>query len=323
MTCTRAYNDAIVSCVDWMENEGGETDKQELNVLSLAPGRSSLLALFNSASNEALNSWIDENLGSRSSEASLLEPLPIASDLCQRVDRVTSLPSDLLLNSSDYCVALQPLTKPQKVPCAVPNQRTAPDSFDADVTMSSAGGFQKTPSLVSLESLSSNETKAAVHLYDYQQERWVDRFQELFEFYSTRGHTNVPTFYGHNLACWVRRQRHQFKRAKQGRRSTLTSGRVQLLELVGFTYDFHDLAWNTNFERLMEFYKVHKHCNVPAGFNGDTNASLFNWCKRQKRACRMFLENSDAIGTRMNAHRLRLLKSIGFRWDTAKKPQCI
>jgi hypothetical protein len=289
----------------------------------MAPdGKSSLFSLIHCGhTNENLNSWIDKNVG-----FTPFEPLPIASDLCRRVDSITSLPSDMINNSIDYCVALQPVTKPQKsFPECMLDQTNVQVPFDFNLLLGE--GIRKSPSLVSLESLSEDpptqETKGLVHLYDYQHERWVDRFQELFEFHSTRGHTNVPNNYGQNLAGWVRRQRHQFKRAKQGRRSTLTSGRVQLLELVGFTYDFHDLAWNTNFERLVEFYSVHKHCNVPASLNGVSNSSLFNWCKRQKRACRMYIENRDAIGTRMNSNRLQLLQSIGFRFDTVKKPQSI
>lgn len=316
MTCTRSYNDTMTSCVNWMENNGLEGDfMRETNMLGVAfCGKSSPHSMFKSENDEYLFSY----------ESDLLEPVPIASDLCQRVDCVTSLPSDLIENSLDYCVALQPLTKLlETVPGDSLDQTEV--QFCSDLNISLGGGIHRSPSLVSLESLSgtlpSKEMKETVHLYDYQQERWVDRFQELVGFYSTRGHSNVPNNYGRNLACWVRRQRHQFKRAKLGRRSTLTSARVQLLELVGFTHDFHDLAWNTNFNRLVEFYKVHKHCNVPASPYGDPNGSLFNWCKRQKRACRVYLENSDDIGTRMNAQRLRLLQSIGFRFDPVRKFQ--
>lgn len=319
MTWQRPYNNTLWDIFDCMDDNGVEACKGEKKFLGMAPVASSH-ALFNHSESDDNMFSIEQGFGLESQEADLMEPVPIACQLCQRVDTVDVFPSDLLRNYNEYCIALQPLTKSiSHLQVDTPTRGTPPVTFCSNFIKSSMGNSSESPSLVSLESMPSNAKKGAVHLYDYQLERWIDRYQELFAFFSSRGHTNVSNEYGHNLACWVRRQRHQFKRAKQSRRSTLTSGRVQLLELVGFKWDFHDLAWNENFERLREFYDVHKHCNVPTNLIGDKTASLFNWCKRQKRACRMYLQNNDAVGTRMTPKRLDLLKSIDFRWDPVKK----
>mmetsp|Transcript_27740 Transcript_27740/g.45866 ORF Transcript_27740/g.45866 Transcript_27740/m.45866 type:complete len:331 (+) Transcript_27740:165-1157(+) len=238
-----------------------------------------------------------------------LEPVPISSDI-QRDDKVSlkSLSQDLLRNASDYCLALKPL----EAFCVQDGNNQALSS-----------SFNVTPSFVCHKPSVTPATTDPVHLYDYQQERWMERYMELAKFFNNHGHSDVSNEYDVNLAGWVRRQRHQFKRAKQGRRSTLTVSRVQMLERVGFKWDFHDLAWNENFERLKIFVKIHNHCNVTSSNvslgSKEENDRLLNWCKRQKRAIRLFLKNKEAVGTRMNAKRFELLQSLGFKWETNKK----
>ncbi|KAG7340935.1 helicase domain protein [Nitzschia inconspicua] len=260
-----------------------------------------------------------------------LEPNPI-SGIIQRVPELplsSCLSQDLLKNCNDYCMALQPLDTKQVSSTTSSNSgwksnRNSMLSYAALNIPCPVSGVSRMYSDSSKMSASSTVTSEVVHIYDYQQERWMDRYQQLSTFFQEHGHSDVSHEFDSNLSGWVRRQRHQFKRAKQGRRSTLTTSRVQLLEQVGFKWDFHDLAWNKNFERLQAFYNVHKHCNVPTSscstFFGskEDNDRLLNWCKRQKRAIRMYLKNKAAAGSRMNAKRFAQLQSIGFRWEPVK-----
>jgi len=252
----------------------------------------------------------------------LLEPLPISSTI-QRVDKLpltSCLSEDLLKHCDDYCVALQSLNAMREL-ASQPNSNILPFSMVRSWNDCPKPGVTRSISDSSDVSSSSD----MVHIYDYQQERWMDWYHQLANFYNQYGHSDVCNDFDCNLAGWVRRQRHQFKRAKQGRRSTLTSNRVLLLEQVGFKWNFHDLAWNENFERLKAFYKIHKNCNVPTSTcsfgSKEDNERLINWCKRQKRAIRVYLTNKDAAGSRMNAKRLEMLKSIGFCWEPVKKSE--
>jgi hypothetical protein len=249
-----------------------------------------------------------------------LEPNPISGSI-QRVRHIplsSILSDDLLENCNEYCMVLQSLT--HEDPIVSTFLRTSSDPTFS-VSALSIGcpkpGVSRSYSLNS--TISFSDSSDVVHFYDYQQERWMDRYQQLSTFFQQHGHSDISYEFDSNLAGWVRRQRHQFKRAKQGRRSTLTVNRVQLLEQVGFKWDKHTLAWFENFERLKVFYNIHKHCNVPTNNcssicfgTKEENDRLLNWCKRQKRAIRAYLKNKDAVGSRMDARRLQLLQSIGF-----------
>jgi hypothetical protein len=257
-----------------------------------------------------------------------LEPKPIYG-IIRRVRHLplTSFLSDeLLKNCNDYCVALQSVTNDEPIDSTVLRTSSNPSfCVGAHSIECPKLGIPRSYSesvIVSSGPPAATGSSDEVHIYDYQQERWMDRYQQLSAFFQEHGHSDVSNEFDSNLAGWVRRQRHQFKRAKQGRRSTLTVSRVHLLEQVGFKWDKHSLAWFENFERLKQFYKIHKHCNVPTSNSfgsKEENDRLLNWCKRQKRAIRMYLTNKDAVGSRMDVQRLELLQSIGFRWQPVKQ----
>jgi hypothetical protein len=67
---------------------------------------------------------------------------------------------------------------------------------------------------------------------------WGDRFSELAEYQSIRGHCNVPKGYSENakLANWVRAQRDQCKLHLEGKPSQMTLSRIQALESLSFEW---------------------------------------------------------------------------------------
>ena len=68
--------------------------------------------------------------------------------------------------------------------------------------------------------------------------RWVERYNDLKAYKSLHGTCNVPDKYELNqtLATWVRNQRTQYRKAQNGVVSTMTNGRIELLESVGFEW---------------------------------------------------------------------------------------
>ncbi|CAJ1955991.1 unnamed protein product [Cylindrotheca closterium] len=75
-------------------------------------------------------------------------------------------------------------------------------------------------------------------IWDSHSASWEQRMSDLLEFRDKHGHCHVPTHYQENkqLAIWVKCQRRQHKLLKQGRSSTLTSDRLEVLDKVGFEW---------------------------------------------------------------------------------------
>lgn len=65
---------------------------------------------------------------------------------------------------------------------------------------------------------------------------WHKRFNELVEYQKENGHCNVPQKYSSNVSLgkWVHRQRHEFKKIRDGEPSFLTKHRIDALEKIGF-----------------------------------------------------------------------------------------
>ena len=67
---------------------------------------------------------------------------------------------------------------------------------------------------------------------------WEDKFIELVGYKQKFGHTNVPSTSEDfpKLAIWIKRQRRQYKFLVEGRASTITLGRKEKLESIGFSW---------------------------------------------------------------------------------------
>jgi hypothetical protein len=65
-----------------------------------------------------------------------------------------------------------------------------------------------------------------------------DRLSELADCRKIHGNCNVPKNYSENtkLACWVSHQRQQYKMRAEGKKSPLTSFRIQEMEILGFDW---------------------------------------------------------------------------------------
>jgi hypothetical protein len=65
---------------------------------------------------------------------------------------------------------------------------------------------------------------------------WDDRFSELADYRNIHGHCNVPKGYSENprLAKWAAKQRYNYKLHQDGKKSFLTTHRIQALKSLGF-----------------------------------------------------------------------------------------
>jgi hypothetical protein len=84
--------------------------------------------------------------------------------------------------------------------------------------------------------VSSDESTGTTSYPAFQNERWMDRFHELVDFYKKEGHYSVPYKRNTTLFQWVKRQRHQYKLRNMGEHSNLTQERINILTKIGFVY---------------------------------------------------------------------------------------
>merc|ERR1719384_437303 len=75
--------------------------------------------------------------------------------------------------------------------------------------------------------------------WDSHEAVWKEKFAELVKYKQSHGHCRVPSCSKEfpQLATWVKCQRRQYKLFWEGKRSSMTADRTQLLEDIGFSWE--------------------------------------------------------------------------------------
>jgi Helicase associated domain len=151
----------------------------------------------------------------------------------------------------------------------------------------------------------------------FHEEKWTLRYKELVEFHKANGHAAVPHTYPKNpqLARWVKRQRRQYKLRKDGRPSTMTTERLDLLNSVGFIWDSHDVNWREKLLVLLQFRSSQGHCNVPSNYH---DKKLATWVKCQRRQYKLYWDGKSSA---MTPERILELEKVGFEWEIRSASQ--
>lgn len=142
----------------------------------------------------------------------------------------------------------------------------------------------------------------------------------------------------------------QFKLRQQGKHSTLTEERMNLLNDLEFVWSSHGAIWEERLEELQRYATEHGNCNVPKDYSENKGLAVWVKCQRRQVRRRLFL-NVDQVraetkhltndchptsitrlfihkfqyklflrekeGT-MTLHRIQKLNQIGFVWDPRK-----
>jgi len=143
--------------------------------------------------------------------------------------------------------------------------------------------------------------------WDPNSNHWEKYFRQLVEFKQEHGHTNVPQRSGkyRELGTWVRNQR----AAKRYKRPIMAE-RAKRLDEIGFIWVIIEpMAWEKMFAALVEFKKIHGHCNVPQKSHGHTSLEqkrLGKWVNSQRTA---------NFRGKITPARKQQLDSIGFVWN--------
>eukprot|EP00547_Thalassionema_nitzschioides_P009489 CAMPEP_0194229778 /NCGR_PEP_ID=MMETSP0156-20130528/44066_1 /TAXON_ID=33649 /ORGANISM="Thalassionema nitzschioides, Strain L26-B" /LENGTH=308 /DNA_ID=CAMNT_0038962337 /DNA_START=38 /DNA_END=966 /DNA_ORIENTATION=+ len=188
-------------------------------------------------------------------------------------------------------------------------------------------------------------------LRPYQSHKWQEFLSELLEFKRRNGHCLVPHDYPESptLARWVKRQRYQHNQRQQGKKSSITNERIQILNNIGFVWDSHEASWEERLKELMVFKEMHGTCAVPATYK--KNPRLATWenanedntdfSVKESRPTyppNVFLtlkENMGKMPTKtiqtfregkpanISAERILDLKRLGFEWESKASQKLI
>jgi len=192
----------------------------------------------------------------------------------------------------------------------------------------------------------SEEDQQEIKVEEETQEgpSWMTQLEELKRYKEKHGDCKVDINYdkanpGSCLGWYVGRMRQEYRLLKRGKPSMLKREQVDLLNEIGFDWEFsknQTTSWEDKFEELLKFKAKHGHCLVPIKL-----PFLGSWVKRQRREYRLFMqaakEHSDKMrgdkkqgtddeeilvdedfkvsGLGINQSKIDKLQSVGFAWS--------
>jgi len=132
----------------------------------------------------------------------------------------------------------------------------------------------------------------------FQEEQWLENFNELKDFYKTNGHAKVTeaNCTDKTLVEWVKTQR----------KRCVIEKRIKLLDSIEFIWSFSEMRedqWLEIFNKLKEFHSANGHAKVTKTNCADK--SLVCWVGAQRYFCKI-----DG--------RIKLLNSVGFVWPESR-----
>jgi len=98
-------------------------------------------------------------------------------------------------------------------------------------------------------------------------EAWHSRFLQMKSFINEYGHSKVPPLHkDQGLLNWTKTQRKIYKEFQLGKKCKApekTRARLDLLDHIGFVFSLKEEGWETMYDQLRNFYKVHGHTKIP------------------------------------------------------------
>ena len=261
-------------------------------------GSGNLSNTSNANYNVVLNDRSESSRGTMSYSSNGMNSLPMPM-MAKSLAPMTTVPticessSSVTANVSPLSCTKQPIEVASKT---MSNSNSVPNLTNATVSPNSSND---------VDDMNNHRFKP------FHEEKWTLRYKELLAFHQEHGHSAVPHTYPRNpqLARWVKRQRRQYKLRKDGRPSTMTIERLEMLSSVGFVWDSHDVNWREKLECLRTFRREHGHCNVPSNYR---DKKLATWVKCQRRQYKLYWEGKPSA---MSPERILELEKVGFEWE--------
>ncbi|KAI2495666.1 hypothetical protein MHU86_18850 [Fragilaria crotonensis] len=113
------------------------------------------------------------------------------------------------------------------------------------------------------------------------------------------------------LASWVAEQRKQYKLLQDGKNSSITSRRIELLDKIGFAWNAQEAAWERHITDLKAFKAENGDCLVP--LNHPKYPKLGLWVKEQRRHYTLMKQAKPSHMTEERARALTPSASAGTR----------
>jgi hypothetical protein len=200
---------------------------------------------------------------------------------------------------------------------------------DSDTSVERAGTRTRTRTRAAAATNEINHTRSQASF----SKTWFRRYEELKLFQKEHGHCSVSRKET-SLGNWVQKQRSAYKlyllkieseeRTETSHPNTSTSSfssgcrgqsplkeeQVQLLEEIGFIWNFHEWKYQLNLQNLQSFYKNHGHIHVPNTPEGE-HEELYKWLCRRKEEYKKYLSGNDNESNLTNEKR-NDLEELGF-----------
>ena len=143
--------------------------------------------------------------------------------------------------------------------------------------------------------------------------KWKQSYSELLTYKREYGNCIVPRGFDFNprLAVWVAEQRKQYKLHIDGRPSSITQERIEMLDQIAFVWNAQEAAWDRHIADLKSFKDEYGDCLVP--INHKKYPKLGLWVKEQRRHYN-FLKRGKP--SHMTFERFDELDTLKFCWDT-------
>ena len=130
------------------------------------------------------------------------------------------------------------------------------------------------------------------------------------EYKTENNHFRVGEAENYTLCNWVYTQRRLYILFNNDEldkcHGTITQERIDKLDKLGF--DWVSNVWTENYNLLVEYKKVNKHCRVQKA----ENKQLANWVYKQRHLYNLFNKGKKCRG--MSEERIAKLTKLGFEW---------
>ena len=150
-------------------------------------------------------------------------------------------------------------------------------------------------------------------IWDVYEWRWQNNFRNLLAYQLEHGHTNVPSGYA-SLGTWVRDQRAEFAKIRQGKASRMTVQRARALSRIGFEFARKETVQKkqaqTFEQRLGEYRAAQEQSDTK---KPKMDKSLRYWVENQRRHYRKWMAGKKVPSTFTKERRAMLESSGMFR----------
>jgi hypothetical protein len=149
--------------------------------------------------------------------------------------------------------------------------------------------------------------------FELQADQWNVRYEQLCQYVDHHGNALVPYQYSSipELGVWVRDQRYHYAKYREGRISSMTPERIQLLNEISFVWNVLDMKWNDKYQQLQHYMQIHGIGTIPSS---KSHKKLRRWMQEQVKHYRKRIDGKDSA---MTDTRLQQLQKLGFPWSSS------